>query len=66
VPACPYQYVDQELWTAAECVGFAEKGHLPVTGGTLDQAQWFLDAYAFLSAEHSRLKAEKINNGNNK
>jgi len=63
---CPHQTVDRELWDAVELVGFAEKGHLPVSGGMLEQTRFFADALRFLSSEHARLEAETIKNAGHK
>ncbi len=35
----------------------AEKGVLPIGGGALDNCSWFMDAYAYLANERSRLKS---------
>jgi hypothetical protein len=37
----------------------ADKGLLPVSGGVLDQAQWFIEAYQFWKSEVNRAQAER-------
>jgi hypothetical protein len=37
----------------------ADKGHLPVAGGLLDQAAWFVEAYRFYMADVDKIKAEQ-------
>jgi hypothetical protein len=36
----------------------ADKGHLPIAGGLLDQAAWFVEAYRFYTADVEQIKAE--------
>ena len=36
-----------------------DKGHLPISGGLLDQAQWFVEAYRFFTADVDKIKAEQ-------
>ena len=36
----------------------ADKGHLPITGGLLDQSAWFVEAYRFYAADVDKIKAE--------
>lgn len=36
----------------------ADKGHLPISGGLLDQAAWFVEAYRFYTADVDKIKAE--------
>lgn len=36
----------------------ADKGHLPIAGGLLDQAAWFVEAYRFYTADVEQNKAE--------
>jgi hypothetical protein len=37
----------------------AGKGHLPVTGGTLDQSAWFLAAWRQLENDQNEIEAEQ-------
>ena len=39
-------------------IDLAEKGHLPVAGGVLDQSQWFMEAYRFYQTDVQTIKAE--------
>lgn len=39
---------------------FASRGAWPVTGGVLDQSQWFLDAERFIHNEQNSTKAEQL------
>lgn len=36
----------------------ADKGHLPIAGGLLDQSAWFVEAYRFYAADVDKIKAE--------
>jgi hypothetical protein len=47
---------------AVELIDLFRKGLPPVSGGTLDQSVWFLDAARILENEESKLKAEKYGN----
>lgn len=56
---CPHKRVPRETDELIQLCEFARHGNLPVSGGTLDQTRWFLDAYQFYLAERSRLKQAK-------
>ena len=40
-------------------IDMAERGHMPVAGGVLDQATWFIEAYRFYTADVEQIKAER-------
>ncbi len=51
---CPFKYVTPDVWTFFDFARIADDGgHLPLAGGSLDQTQSFLDAYAFRAGEKS-------------
>jgi hypothetical protein len=41
-------------------IDMAEKGHLPVSGGVLEQSAWFIEAYQFYTNDIEKIKAELI------
>ncbi len=51
---CPLDYVTPDVWELFDFANFADKGVMPVSGGSLDQTQIFLDAYAFRCGEKTR------------
>ncbi len=40
-------------------MSFASKGHLPDSGGILDQDSWFIDAWGILEGEENKIEREK-------
>lgn len=58
---CPQQECSS-IVDAVELIDLFKKGLPPVSGGTLDQSVWFLDAAKYLEHEESKLKAEKYGN----
>jgi hypothetical protein len=48
------------LGQAITLMDMADKGHLPVSGGVLDQSAWFIEAYRFYSADIEQIRAERI------
>jgi hypothetical protein len=54
---CPQKEVGPVISTLT-MIDMSEKGHLPVTGGVLDQSQWFIEAYKFYTADIATIKAE--------
>lgn len=55
---CPLDYIGGGVWTMASLARFADKGSWPITGGTLDQTESFLQFYERWTSTISRLKAE--------
>jgi len=55
---CPKKFIDSEIWEAIRFAEFAERGAWPISGGVLDQCQWFVDAEGFISSERARSKAK--------
>lgn len=41
-------------------IDMADKGHLPIIGGVLEQAAWFVAAYQFYMADLERAKAKAL------
>jgi hypothetical protein len=39
-------------------IDMADKGHLPVTGGVMEQSAWFIAAYRYYSSDMDRAKAK--------
>ncbi len=58
---CP-QRECSSIVDAVELIDLFRKGLPPVSGGTLDQSVWFLDAARILENEEAKLKAEKYGN----
>lgn len=56
VTACPNQYVG-DIRTAIPLMDLFENGLPPVSGGTLDQAAWFLSAVRTLQHEEAAVEA---------
>ena len=56
---CPKKAV-QEIVTAVNLCGHADKGHLPVAGGILDQSAWFISFWERFSSEVARIDRERI------
>ena len=48
------------MYEAVSMFELAEKGLMPIGGGLLDQAKWFVEAYRFYSHEVDRIKAEMM------
>jgi hypothetical protein len=49
----------QEITDAVNLAVHAEKGHLPVAGGVLDQSKWFVAAWDALNADEDKITAEQ-------
>ena len=39
-------------------IEMAEKGHLPLAGGVLEQSAWFIEAFRFYTNDMEKLKAK--------
>jgi len=46
--------------STVEMIDMAEKGHLPIAGGVLEQSAWFIEAYRFYSADLEKAKAQAM------
>lgn len=44
ITECPSKMMDRTIIRFVELAGYAEKGNLPVAGGTLNQCESFMDA----------------------
>lgn len=55
--ACPLEAVPADVWQAIDAADDADRGLLPMPGGTLAQTQAFLQAWRFVRAEVERHKA---------
>lgn len=56
---CP-QKLAGPMASTVEMIDMAEKGHLPVSGGVLDQAAWFIEAYRFYASDMEKAKAKAM------
>jgi hypothetical protein len=57
VERCVYEEVTGDVWELIEAMGDADHGNLPVGGGTLDQAQVFVDGLRMARVLEARCKA---------
>jgi hypothetical protein len=57
IKGCPQTYC-REIVSAIGLIDLFEKGLPPISGGTLDQSVWFLEAAKVLSNEESLAKME--------
>jgi len=58
--SCPREYLDSETWQAVMFAGDADRGHLPLPGGLLDQSAWFVELQRQLRSEVARVDAERM------
>lgn len=56
---CP-QKIASQMGTTIDMIDMADKGHLPVAGGVLDQSAWFVEAMRFYHADYERAKAKAL------
>ena len=54
---CP-QKVASPMSKTLSLIDMADKGHLPVTGGVMEQSAWFIAAYRYYSSDMDRAKAK--------
>lgn len=59
LPGCPGEVADAETFEALGLARHAAAGSWPVAGGTLDQAEAFLQLTRWVEAEEATLKAER-------
>lgn len=59
---CARHYADNELVEAINMTALVDKGFWPVAGGILDQANYFVNLYQFVTSEQSRIDEERIKN----
>lgn len=59
IDGCPNRYCSQ-VGTALDIIDMINKGHLPVAGGTLDQAASIINATHWFNAEESRVRNEQF------
>lgn len=52
--------ISEEIWETLSYCDLMDKGHPPISGGTLEQDRWFLLAYRFVTSEWRKLEAEAI------
>jgi hypothetical protein len=55
---CPDKLITPDIWEAIELADLWEKGIAPVLGGSLDQANSFVTAAAFIFSERQFWKAK--------
>ena len=60
IPGCPNQYVGPQLTQAITFATHASNGLLPVSGGLLDQAAWFIDMWTTLENDQNRIQADAM------
>lgn len=62
---CPRKSLDRATFDLLRFCHLAKRGALPIGGGTLDQSQWFLDAYSLYLSEdaHWRSKHGQFTDG---
>ena len=58
IPACPLDYVTEDVWDVIRLAELFEKGLPPVAGGVLDQAVVFVEAANFIRHEINYWKSE--------
>lgn len=56
---CPAEFVTADVWEAIRLTRFAERGHLPVAGGVLDQTAVWSDAMRFIQSEDREIDAAR-------
>ncbi len=57
---CPRQLLDAEMWQCVMYASDADRGHLPLPGGLLDQSAWFVELVWLLRNEISLIDAERM------
>jgi len=58
IQGCPQRYV-ASICEAINLAGHAGKGLLPVVGGMLDQAAWFVSAWQALESDQNKIDEER-------
>lgn len=58
IEGCPQQMVDRELADCLRPARLYEKGLPPVMGGSLDQANWFVEMAECYWSERAQCRAE--------
>lgn len=59
IDRCPRQIVGDRINNAVDYVAFAERGFLPVQGGSLDQSQWFMNLFSHMQSEVAKIQEEQ-------
>ena len=52
------QVIARPMFETIGMIDMAEKGHLPLARGVLDQSAWFIEAYRFYTNDMEKLKAK--------
>jgi len=60
VTECPNKYC-RDIAPLVPLADMLDKGLLPIAGGLLDQAAWFIQAARLLERDEERIKAERNN-----
>lgn len=55
---CPTIYMGPEMARCVNAIGYAERGFLPVAGGSLDQSQLFLNVFTAMQSEVNRIQQD--------
>ena len=54
---CPHNHL-RPIAGTLQMIDMADKGHLPVGGGVLDQSQWFISAYEWFTRDVKQIEAD--------
>lgn len=57
---CPKKFIGGDIARTANIVTLCDKGHLPVSGGLLDQTNWFISFWQFLTSEINAIESERL------
>lgn len=59
VNECPREMVGQDIASAINLAGLAIRGHLPESGGTLDQDAWFMSVWSVFEGDKNKIDEER-------
>jgi len=59
IKQCPQELLPRGIHEFVKLARFADKGHLPVSGGVIDQTRSFSDSLGFFQSEEARWKARR-------
>lgn len=60
IDGCPQKYV-ADICDAVNLAGHAGNGLLPVAGGMMDQAAWFIQCWQALESDQQKIDDERTN-----
>lgn len=58
IESCPKELIESDIVRVAQAAEDMKNGHLPIAGGTLDQAAWVMSAIRTMNSETNRVEAE--------